>query len=77
MNIYIMQRRFTETMKIFRSRIDLSSKPPVLGRWKLHNDNIAHMKADMTNEDHCGVCYHMRYNYLNNKKPKIETKNRD
>ena len=65
--------------KIFKNisqRIDLSNKPVVLGRWKLHNDTTTQFKtADMTNEDHCGVCYHMRYDYLN--KSKSETKNHD
>lgn len=48
--------------------IDFSfSKPPILGRWKIQDEELAHKTADMTNEDHCGVCDKMRYDYLNKK----------
>ena len=51
--------------KLIGKHIDLKPhKPPVLGRWCLHYDTIADRKADMTNEDHCGVCDKMRYNYI-------------
>jgi hypothetical protein len=67
---------FKELFKNISRRIDLSNKPLVLGRWKVHNDTTTQFKtADMTNEDHCGVCYHMRYDYLN--KSKNVTKNHD
>jgi hypothetical protein len=40
-------------------------KPLLLGRWKIHeNHDIALQKADMTNEDHCGICNKMRYDYI-------------
>ena len=53
----------------FVINIDLSPhKTPILGRWALHYDkNAADLKADLTNEDHCGVCDKMRYDYLEKK----------
>jgi len=40
-------------------------QPPILGRWTLHNcDKKNSIKVDMTNEDHCGVCDKMRYDYI-------------
>lgn len=56
---------FKNIFKIITRHIDLRPhKPPVLGRWCLHYDIIADRKADMTNEDHCGVCDKMRCEYL-------------
>ena len=59
-----------ETLKTFmRSimiHIDRSPyRPPILGRWTIHGcDDKSHTKVDMTNEDHCGVCDKMRYEYI-------------
>tara|TARA_Y100000816_G_scaffold256069_1_gene209318 strand:- start:3961 stop:4158 length:198 start_codon:yes stop_codon:yes gene_type:complete len=51
--------------KILPINIDLSpARKPILGRWALNHCDIAYLKADMTNEDHCGVCDKMRNNYL-------------
>ena len=56
---------FKSIFKIIGRHIDLKPhKPPVLGRWCLHYESLAHRKADMTNEDHCGVCDKMRNDYL-------------
>tara|TARA_Y100000992_G_scaffold131415_1_gene86656 strand:+ start:1390 stop:1581 length:192 start_codon:yes stop_codon:yes gene_type:complete len=56
---------FGQIFRRITRHIDLRpSKPPVLGRWALVSDNVAHYRADMTNEDHCGVCDKMRYNYI-------------
>ena len=53
--------------KVISRHIDFKThKPPVLGRWCLHHESVAHRKADMTNEDHCGVCDKMRSEYLDN-----------
>ena len=44
---------FKSIFKIIGRHIDLKPhKPPVLGRWCLHYESLAHRKADMTNEDH-------------------------
>ena len=53
-------------MKKITIRMDFSSKrQPILGRWALHRDETdALRKADMTNEDHCGTCDKMRYDYI-------------
>lgn len=51
--------------KNFPIKIDLSpARKPILGRWGLNHCDLAYIKADMTNEDHCGVCDKMRYDYL-------------
>jgi hypothetical protein len=40
-------------------------RPPILGRWTIHGcDDKSNTKVDMTNEDHCGVCDKMRYDYI-------------
>jgi hypothetical protein len=46
-------------------------RPPILGRWKIDGCNDkSHTKVDMTNEDHCGVCDKMRYDYIEKSKRK-------
>ena len=38
---------------------------PALGRWSLdHTESMIYRKADMTNEDHCGICEKMRLDYI-------------
>lgn len=65
-NKFFIKNDLQNLSKFAIPNIDLStSKPLVLGRWKTHDESIAHKKADMTNEDHCGVCDKMRYDYLN------------
>ena len=55
-------------IRVFSINIDFKPyRSPVLGRWALHSDILANKKADMTNEDHCGVCDIMRNDYLKNK----------
>ncbi len=48
------------------TKLDFSkSRTMHLGRWNIHDNNEkALQKADMTNEDHCGVCDKMREEYL-------------
>ena len=37
----------------------------MLGRWSLdHTESMIYKKADMTNEDHCGICDNMRLDYI-------------
>ena len=36
----------------------------LLGRWGVDHDQFADIKADHTNEDHCGVCNSMREEYI-------------
>ena len=56
---------FKNIIRTISKHIDFKPhKPPVLGRWCLHYDAVAYRKADMTNEDHCGVCDKMRCDYL-------------
>lgn len=58
-------RRLITTLYDKRIRIDLTaSRTPVLGRWKRLDESLALRKADMTNEDHCGTCDKMRYDYV-------------
>ena len=61
-----MRDLFKNIMKKFTIRMDFSSqRQPILGRWALHRDETdALRKADMTNEDHCGTCDKMRYDYI-------------
>lgn len=42
--------------------------PPLLGRWNIIHGEEALRRADLTNEDHCGVCSKMRENYLKDNK---------
>lgn len=53
-------------MKTILIHIDRTpNRPPILGRWKIDGCNDkSHTKVDMTNEDHCGVCDKMRYDYI-------------
>lgn len=56
---------FRQISKYFPILIDFKPyKQPILGRWALHHNQVADLKADLTNEDHCGVCDKMRYDYL-------------
>lgn len=60
-----MRNLLRNFLKRYTIRMDFSNKSPVLGRWALHqNLTIALRKADMTNEDHCGTCDKMRYDYI-------------
>ena len=60
-------------IRVFSINVDLKPyRTPILGRWALHYDIIADKKADMTNEDHCGVCDIMRNDYLKNKNQKCD-----
>lgn len=66
---------FLKNIKIFPILLDFKPyKTPALGRWALHHNKVADMKADMTNEDHCGVCDKMRCEYLENYLDKINKK---
>ena len=58
--------KFLKTfVRNFVINIDFSPhKTPILGRWAHHHDKNADLKDDLTNEDHCGVCDKMRYDYL-------------
>lgn len=65
--------KFLKNIKIFTVLVDLKPyKTPTLGRWALHYNKVANMKADMTNEDHCGVCDKMRYDYIEKKSKKTK-----
>lgn len=56
---------FRQINKILPILIDFTPhRPPTLGRWALHHNKVADLKADLTNEDHCGVCDKMRYHYI-------------
>ena len=65
-----------ESLKVFINtvmiRIDRRPhRPPILGRWKIDGCNDKNnTKVDMTNEDHCGVCDKMRYDYIEKSKRK-------
>lgn len=66
---------FLKNIKIFPILLDFKPyKTPALGRWALHHNKVADMKADMTNEDHCGVCDKMRYDYIEKNTSNIKTK---
>ena len=57
-------------MQNFLIKIDFKpSKTPALGRWGVNGcDSTSALKADLTNEDHCGVCDKMRYDYIDKTK---------
>ena len=38
----------------------------LLGRWGVDHNQYADIKADHTNEDHCGVCNSLREEYIKN-----------
>tara|TARA_B100000424_G_C22892278_1_gene474661 strand:+ start:79 stop:291 length:213 start_codon:yes stop_codon:yes gene_type:complete len=61
---------FKQIVQSLSINIDLkASKTPALGRWGVHGcDTKAALKADLTNEDHCGVCDKMRYDYIDKTK---------
>lgn len=64
-------KNFIKKVLNLKNRFDF--KPyiaPKLGRWNLSEENVAYKKADMTNEDHCGVCDKMRINYIKQAKKK-------
>ena len=66
---------FLKNIKIFPILLDFKPyKKPTLGRWALHHNKVADMKADMTNEDHCGVCDKMRYDYIEKNTSNIKIK---
>ena len=47
--------------------------PPMLGRWSLdHTQQMINIKADMTNEDHCGICDKMRLDYIKDEEKSID-----
>ena len=53
-------------------------RPPILGRWNVtHCNEQSHKKADMTNEDHCGVCDKMRYDYIEKNSHRDNENNRN
>ena len=43
---------------------------PLLGRWSLEYGEKAFVRADLTNEDHCGQCNQLRNTYLEKKDEK-------
>lgn len=56
----LISKRF---LNIFKN----TNNKPKLGRWSLeHTESMIYRKADMTNEDHCGICNTMRLDYIKN-----------
>lgn len=56
--IRFIGRKIVESLKYKETR-------PKLGRWSLdHTESMIYRKADMTNEDHCGICEKMRLDYI-------------
>jgi hypothetical protein len=55
-------------MKMIKTIFKSEEQLKVLGRWGLHNVNQQNIKIDLTNEDHCGVCDKMRYEYIEKEK---------
>ena len=51
--------------KIFRNLKKNPVDTRLLGRWTVdHNEESAFRRADLTNEDHCGVCSEIREKYI-------------
>lgn len=69
-DIVIYMQSVKRLMQNFFIKIDFKPiKTPALGRWGVHGcDSKAALKADLTNEDHCGVCDKMRYDYIDKTK---------
>ena len=63
-----MHKRVIEIIKKHIVKFNVNKhKTPLLGRWTIHeNHDITFKKADMTNEDHCGICNTMRHDYIEN-----------
>lgn len=66
---YYMRNVFRRILNKYTIHVDFNKhRTPTLGRWTIHdNPTIAMRKADMTNEDHCGTCDKMRYDYIEKK----------
>ena len=60
---------FTSVSRRFLNIFKNNYNPPKLGRWSLeHTESMVDRKADLTNEDHCGICDTMRLEYIEKKK---------
>lgn len=55
-------------MKTIKTIFKSEKQLKVLGRWGLHDVKQQNIKIDFTNEDHCGVCDKMRYEYIEKEK---------
>lgn len=67
--------------KIFKNLKRNPVDTRLLGRWSVdHDEESAFRRADLTNEDHCGVCSEIREKYIEkqtaNKDEKKEEKSR-
>jgi len=64
-----MRDALRRILKKYTVRVDFNKhRTPTLGRWTIHqNPTVALRKADMTNEDHCGTCDKMRYDFIEQK----------
>ena len=61
-------RTFNNIVTSIKYILKTRSKPPLLGRWNIIHGEDALRRADLTNEDHCGVCSEMRENYIRQSK---------
>jgi hypothetical protein len=70
--------QFLKNLKFFSRIVRTTPQKqfyPPLGRWGLSYGEDALRKADMTNEDHCGLCGDMREKYLREIEDKLSSNN--
>ena len=72
MNTFIRQLRNIPFGKINEYLRSNPVEKKLLGRWGVDHDIQAEIKADYTNEDHCGVCNSMREEFLKKYEDKKE-----
>lgn len=67
-----MRNYITRGIKTILQSIKKKHTKPLLGRWSLEYGDKAGKRADMTNEDHCGVCSNLREDYIREDRKKIK-----
>ena len=72
MNKFIRQLRNIPFGKINEYLRSNPVEKKLLGRWGVDHDIQAEIKADYTNEDHCGVCNSLRENFIKKREENIE-----
>ena len=60
-----MRRVFQNLENIFKNLRKNPVDSRLVGRWSVdHNEESVFRRADLTNEDHCGVCSEIREKYV-------------
>ena len=60
-----MRRIYQNLGNIFKNLKKNPVDSRLLGRWSVdHNEESVFRRADLTNEDHCGICSEIREKYI-------------